>query len=225
MSHPRPGKLALLLACVPLLSGCRQDMASQPRYDTFERSPFFRDNSSARPLPEGTVARGQLRADSHLFEGRSGESGEQPRAVAVLGAFLAGSPLAAASVTFAPDQVDTFPFSVTERVLERGRQRFDIYCALCHGTTGEADGKIVERGYVRPPSYHIDRLRNAPAGYFFDVMTNGYGAMPDYASEVPVHDRWAIAAYIRVLQLSQNVPLDQLSPQERAKLPARKGAK
>src|SRR5204863_5916012 len=127
-----PGIRLLPLVFVSLLAGCRQEMANQPRYDTFERSPFFTDLSSARPLPSGTVARGQLRADPHLFEGRLGATADRPRAVAALGALLARSPLGGAALALAPDQADTFPFAVTKEVLERGRQRYGIFCAVCH---------------------------------------------------------------------------------------------
>jgi mono/diheme cytochrome c family protein len=102
-----------------------------------------------------------------------------------------------------PDDADTFPFPVTEDVVKRGQERFNIFCSMCHGPVGEGDGMIVRRGYRQPPSYHEDRLRRAPVGYFFRVMTEGFGAMPPYRSQVPVQDRWAIAAYIRALQLSQ----------------------
>jgi mono/diheme cytochrome c family protein len=115
-----------------------------------------------------------------------------------------------------------FPFPVTQQVLERGQERYQIYCALCHGATGTGDGMIVRRGFRRPPSYHTEQLRQAPVGHFFDVITNGWGAMPDYASQIPVQDRWAIIAYVRALQLSQQVNANEVDP---AKLrPAQPGA-
>ena len=183
------GAIGGLLLMTVLLAGCYQRMAENPRYDPLEPSGFFADGSSARPLPNDTVARGQLRDDAALFSGKVDGNDR-----------------------------DTFPFPVTREVLGRGRERFDIYCAPCHGEAGYGDGMVVQRGYSRPPSYHTDRLRQAPAGHFFDVVTNGFGAMPSYAAQVPVRDRWAIVAYIRALQLSQNARLDDVPPDERRQL-------
>jgi mono/diheme cytochrome c family protein len=152
-------------------------MQDQPRLKPLRRSDFYEDGRASRPLVPGTVARGQLRDDTYFYTGRAGKQ--------------AG---------------DALPFPATKDVLERGRERFNIYCSPCHGRTGEGNGMIVQRGYRRPPSYHIDRLRNAPLGHFFDVMTNGFGAMPDYAAQLPPYDRWCVAAYIRALQFSQNAP-------------------
>jgi mono/diheme cytochrome c family protein len=121
---------------------------------------------------------------------------------------------------FLPKDSEAFPFPVTQPVLERGRERFNIYCSVCHGLLGNGDGMIVRRGFRRPPSYHIDRLRQAPAGHFFDVITNGFGAMPDYAAQVSPRDRWAIIAYIRALQISQHFPAAELPPEEREQLGA-----
>jgi mono/diheme cytochrome c family protein len=115
------------------------------------------------------------------------------------------------------DAVSEFPFPVTKEVLDRGQERYQIYCAMCHGLTGYGDGMIVRRGFRRPPSYHDDRLRNEPVGHFFDVITNGWGAMPDYAAQIPPEDRWAIIAYLRALQLSQQVPASQVSPEMRSR--------
>ena len=169
---------------------CRQDMHDQPKYTPLRPSEFFGDGRSARPLIEGTVARGHL-GDDTLFETGKGPDGK-----------------------FA----DTFPFPVTKEVLERGQQRFNIYCSPCHDRLGTGNGKIVRRGYRHPPSYHIDRLRKVPNGYLFDVITNGFGAMPDYAVQVQPRDRWAIVAYIRALQLSQNAPLSAVPPERQAQL-------
>jgi hypothetical protein len=171
------------------MAGCRQVMNVEPRYNPLAASDFFPDGQGARPLVEGTVARGHLRIDRHFYGGKSGE-----------------------------ELVDTFPFPVTKEVIERGQQRFNIFCTPCHGYVGNGDGIIVERGLRAPPSYHIDRLRNAPVGHFFDVMTNGFGAMPSYASRIPPRDRWAIIAYIRALQFSQNAKLADVPPGERQKL-------
>lgn len=172
-----------------LLAACQQRMADQPRYEPLQKSDFFGDGRSARPAVEGAVARGRLQADEHLHTGRVG-----------------GNP------------AEEFPFPLTREILARGRERFDIFCSPCHDRTGYGRGMIVRRGYRAPPSYHIDRLRQAPAGHFFIVMTYGFGAMPDYARQVAPEDRWAIAAYIRALQLSQHAPIAQLPPEERRKL-------
>jgi mono/diheme cytochrome c family protein len=175
-----------LLPLLALLSGCRQDMHDGPRYRPYRASDFFADGSSARPLVEGTVARGFLRDDTHLYEGK-----------------VNGQP------------ATSFPFPITRADLDRGQERYNIYCTPCHGRTGEGNGMVVQRGYKTAASYHVDRLRNAPVGYFYDVMSNGFGAMPDYKAQIPVEDRWRIVAYIRALQLTHNasasdVPADEL---------------
>jgi mono/diheme cytochrome c family protein len=166
--------LTLLLTALLALAGCRQDMHDQPRFKPLAKSDFYSDLRSARPPVEGTVARGQLHEDTYFYSGRVGT--------------LFG---------------DYLPFPVSPEVLARGQQRFNIYCAPCHSRVGDGNGMVVQRGFRAPPSYHTDRLRKAPLGYFFDVMTRGFGAMPDYAEQVPAADRWAIVAYIRALQLSQ----------------------
>jgi len=172
-------------------TACRQDMHDAPRYEPLEASTFFANGQSARPLLAGTVARGFLREDDHLYTGK------------VEGVLA-----------------ETFPMEVTGAVMARGQERFDVFCAPCHGRTGVGDGMIVQRGFRAPPSFHDDRLRGAPAGYFFDVMTNGFGAMQDFASQVPVADRWAITAYIRALQLSQSAPATDVPADRRAELDA-----
>ncbi len=182
--------LTVALVPVALVSGCRRDMFNQPYSKPLEPSRFFRDNHMAsRPVLANTVARGQLEADRVFFTGKAGTN-----------------------------LVDSFPFPVTREVLERGRERFEIYCSPCHGFTGEGNGIVVQRGFPPPPSYHIDRLRQAPVGHFYDVITQGYGVMYSYAERVSPQDRWAIAAYIRALQLSYNVPVTQLTSAERQKL-------
>jgi cytochrome c553 len=170
-------QLVLLLAPLAGLAGCRQDMHDQPKYKPLGRSDFFADQRASRPLVEGTVARGQLRDDTYFYTGMVGNT-----------------------------PGDVMPFPVTMEVLERGQQRFNIYCAPCHSRLGNGKGMIPSRGFPagKPPSYHIERLRKAPVGYFFDVATNGFGIMQGYAAQVPPRDRWAIVAYIRALQLSQN---------------------
>jgi hypothetical protein len=192
-------------------------MANQPSYKPLDPSTFFPDERSARPLVPGTVARGHLRTDLHLFAGKKpagARAGAAPAAfigVAAGGNVPAAAALAAVRGNEYLDDVETFPFPVTRDVLKRGRDRFMIYCVVCHDPLGTGRGKIVERGYTPPPSYHIDRLRAAPVGHFFDVITNGYGSMPDYKAQVPPRDRWALVAFIRALQLSQHFPVKDLS--------------
>ena len=173
----RTSWLGLSMAALSLLaaSGCRQDMHNQPKYRGLRGTAFFADGGSARPLIEGTVARGTLQEDEAFFTGKAGTA-----------------------------LVKELPFAVDETVLTRGQERYNIYCSPCHDATGGGNGMVVQRGYKRPPSLHEDRLRNADAGYFFDVITNGFGAMPDYRVQVAARDRWAVVAYIRALQLSQN---------------------
>lgn len=183
-------KTSVAVLTVTLLStACRQDMHDQPRYKPYARSEFFNDELSARPLVRGTVAQGELREDELFYTGKIGGK-----------------------------DADVFPFPVTREVLERGRERFNIFCSPCHGRLGNGDGMIPQRGFRHPPSYHTEKLVKAPAGHFVDVMTNGFGAMVDYASRVPPRDRWAIAAYIRTLQLSQNATLADVPEQQRQSL-------
>jgi hypothetical protein len=172
-----------------VLAGCRQDMHDQPRYEPYEASSFFSDHRASREPVADTVARGQLRDDELLETGQ--ENG-----------------------TFS----EAFPFAVTNELMQRGRERYEIYCTPCHGSTGRGNGMIVQRGYRRPPSFHIDRLRSEKAGYLFDVITRGFGAMPDYAAQIPPRDRWAIVAYVRALQLSQNATLIDVPSARRGEL-------
>jgi mono/diheme cytochrome c family protein len=171
------------------LAGCRQDMHDAPRYEPLEATTFFANGQSARQPVVNTVARGQLREDRHLDEG-----------------VVDGKP------------AETFPMPITDEVMKRGQERFNVFCSPCHGRTGAGNGMIVQRGFRQPPSYHEDRLRNAPVGYFFDVMSHGFGAMQDYSSQVPIADRWAIAAYIRALQLSQRATVEDVPADRRAAL-------
>ena len=173
---------AALLLVLAVTCACRIDMHVQPRYNPLSRSDFFTDGRSARPLVEGTVARGQLHEDAYFYTGKIGDN---------------------------PGNV--MPFPVTKEVLERGQERFNIFCAPCHSRVGDGNGFVPSRGFSKkPPSFHIDRLEKAPAGYFFDVITNGFGIMPDYASQIPVRDRWNIIAYVRALQLSQNASMSDI---------------
>jgi mono/diheme cytochrome c family protein len=171
------------LLAVLALAGCRQDMQDQPYFRPLAKSDFYADLRSARPPVEGTVARGQLNLDSYFYTGKVGNN-----------------------------PGDFMPFPVTDDVLARGRQRFNIYCSPCHSRLGDGNGMIVQRGFRVPPSFHTERLRKAPLGYFFDVATNGFGAMPDYASQIPPRDRWCIVAYIRALQLSQGATAGDVPP-------------
>ena len=163
------------------LTGCQQEMADQPRYKPLAASPFFEDGRSARALVSGTVARGQLHLEEPLYTGR------------VKG-----------------EEVTDLPLPLTHELLARGRERYNIYCTPCHDHVGTGHGMIVQRGYPHPLSFHIPRLRQAPIGHIFVVMSTGYGAMPAYEQQVPPQDRWAIAAYIRALQLSQYAPMAAL---------------
>ena len=185
----RSTRWACVALCGLFLFGCRLDMHVQPKYKPLDPSNFFDDGRSARPEVPGTVAHGHLRADELLYTGK-----------------VNGEP------------ADVFPFPVTREVLERGRERYNIYCSPCHDYTGSGRGMVVQRGFPPPPSYHLERLVKAPAGHFFEVMTNGYGAMYSYASRVTPDDRWAIVAYIRALQLSQHATLEDVPPQEREHL-------
>ena len=170
--------------------GCRQDMHDQPKYKPLVASTFFRDGRSARPIIEDTVARGHLQDDAEYFTGKN-----------AAGKLIADGPV-----------------TPTREILRHGKERYEIYCSPCHDRTGGGRGMVVRRGFKEPPSYHIDRLRQAPAGHFYDVMTNGFGAMPDYRSQIDAADRWAIVAYIRALQKSQHATLADVPAEELAKL-------
>ena len=212
------GFATLIAAPFVVLFGCQQEMGDQPSYRPLQPSKFFADGRSARPLVEGTVARGQLETDIGLFTGRrerlptpDGRCGGGPgRRQAGGASWLIPTTCRAISTAF--------PVAVTANLLERGRERYTIYCAVCHGEYGYGDGIIVRRGFKAPPSYHIDRLRDAPVGYLFAVETYGYGAMADYADQVSAHDRWAIVAYIRALQLSQHARLADLAAADRERI-------
>jgi mono/diheme cytochrome c family protein len=199
-----------------LLSACQQQMASQPSYRPDDPSSFFPDGRAGRPLVQGTVARGHLRTDTHLFRGKRHRTKDAANAASVIGAGGRGALDAlATAATEESNDVDTFPFPITREVLQHGYDRYMIYCVVCHDPLGTGRGKIVERGYTPPPSYHSDRLRLVPVGHFFDVITNGYGSMPEYKQQIPPRDRWAIAAYIRALQLSQHCSAKDLTPEMR----------
>jgi mono/diheme cytochrome c family protein len=182
-------QVGLAVLSLMAIAGCRVDMHIQPRDNPDSESNFFADGRGDRPQIPDTVARGHMRTDDLLYTGK-----------------IDGK------------DADQFPFPVTAEVLARGRQRFNIYCTPCHDYTGSGKGMIVQRGFPPPTSYHTDKLRNAPAGHFFDVITNGHGAMYSYAARVAPRDRWAIVAYIRALQLSQHASLDDVPADERQQL-------
>jgi len=190
LSCGREWGIVPLLLILLVSAGCTQDMKNQAKERPLRESAFYRDGASSRPLPKGTVPRGFLRADDAYYKG-IGPDG-----------------------TF----VKEFPVTVDAKLLQRGRQRFEIFCTPCHGRLGNGRGMVVRRGFKQPPSYHIDRLRGMPPGYFFDVISNGFGQMSSYASQVPPSDRWAIVAYVKTLQLSRHVELSKLSPAERNRI-------
>jgi len=191
-------------------AGCRRDMQDQPKVKPLRGASFFSDGLGSRQPIEGTIARGQLRDNRELFTGKKSGAGtatagptQQQTANAQQPAPNTNSQQAGAKQNSFPDDVVEFPIPITKEVVLRGRERYNIFCSVCHGMTGNGDGMIVRRGFRRAASFNDDRLRQAPAGHFFDAMTNGWGAMPSYASQIPVQDRWAIVAYIRALQQSQ----------------------
>ncbi len=204
MSSTRNRRLTgtlLALAVATVFSGCRQDMHDQPKLKT------YREGADRSPV-DGSVARGALKDDALI-----------PKTVAVPG--VATVPATAAGAVPAPVRVtDDFPFAITGEALARGQSRFNVYCAPCHSVLGDGNGMIVQRGFRRPPSYSEDRLRNSPASHFYDVMTNGFGAMASYSDKLSPEDRWKVAAYIRALQLSQRATVDDVPPGDRAKLEA-----
>ena len=184
-------RTAAAIALCVALGACRQDMHDAPSYDPLQESTFFTDGRASRVLVANTVARGQLREDEHFYTGKiNGELAAE------------------------------FPMPVTAEVMARGHERFNVFCSPCHGRTGEGNGMIVQRGFRQPPSYHEDRLLNAPAGHFFDVMTNGFGAMQDYSAQVTPSDRWAIASYIRALQFSRRATMGDVPADRRAQMDA-----
>ncbi len=186
-----PAVAVALLATALVAAGCRQDMHDTPRYEAFEASTSFADGRASRTAPAGTVARGWLRDDEALYTGKVGGQ-----------------------------LVDQFPFAIAHADLQRGQQRFNIYCTPCHGRLGDGNGMVVQRGLRQAASYHQDRLREEKAGYFFDVITNGFGAMQGYAEQIPVRDRWLIVAYVRALQLSQHASVNDVPADRRADLDA-----
>ena len=188
-------RIPTLVLVVVCAAGCRQDMHNAPRYEAFEASTATGDNRASRIPPVGTVPRGWLRDDEALYTGK-----------------VAGQ------------LIDQFPFAIAHADLARGQQRFNIYCTPCHGKLGDGNGMVVQRGLRQAASFHQDRLRQEKLGYFFDVITNGFGAMPDYATQVPVRDRWLIVAYVRALQFSQHASVNELPEDQRAAIAAASAA-
>ena len=209
-------KICVICVLLLIASGCRRDMQDQPKMKAFRGTAFFGDGLSARqPIP-GTVARGFLRSNTEFFTGKKSRTTAGPGTQSIQGQGQ-NQPQppqqAGAQANAYPDDIDYFPIPVTEDVVKRGRERYNIFCSACHGFTGNGDGMIVRRGFRRAASFNDDRLRQAPVGHFFDAMTNGWGAMPSYAPQIAVQDRWAIIAYIRALQESQrNLTTPAASP-------------
>jgi len=191
--HPLGRALPILLAVLVFLVGCRPDMTNQPKATPLSESDFFSNGANARRPPAHTVARGDAREDTAFYTGQTNGR-----------------------------YVTQLPVKLTRDLMIRGRERFDAICAECHDRTGSGNGMVVQRGFPQPPSFHVDRMRNAPIGHFFDVMTNGYGVMYSYATRVEPEDRWAIAAYIRALQLSHNAALSDADSADRATLDSKK---
>jgi mono/diheme cytochrome c family protein len=181
--------IPLLLALALPFAACRPDMMNQPKAKPLSESDFFSNQAVARPIPPHTVERGGARENAAFYTGLTNGT-----------------------------YVTRLPVKLTPELLARGRERFDVMCAECHDRTGSGSGMVVQRGFPQPPSYHVPRLRNAPIGHFFDVITNGYGVMYSYATSVEPEDRWAIAAYIRALQLSHNMKASELTPAEQQKV-------
>jgi mono/diheme cytochrome c family protein len=185
----RTGLLAFVASVVLMLSACRQDMHNQPKYITYRSSEFFADGLSERQPVVGTVARGELHTDNYLYTGKVGTK-----------------------------EGDQFPFPITEAVMERGRERYDIYCSPCHSRVGDGNGMIVKRGYRQAANFHLPRYLSQPVGHYYDVISHGWGAMPDYSAQIEPADRWAIAAYIRALQYAQNGTMADVPPDQRGQL-------
>jgi mono/diheme cytochrome c family protein len=179
----------LAMGLVIGLAGCRKDMYDQPKYEAYDPSASFADGTSSRQLVSGTVARGQLRADTLYYEGKTDGK-----------------------------DADVFPFPIDAELLEMGRERYTIFCSPCHGQQGNGKGMVVRRGFSPPPDLHAEYLRKIPVGHFYNVITHGYGAMYSYEARIPVKQRWAIAAYIRALQYSQDAQRSDLTAEELKKL-------
>jgi mono/diheme cytochrome c family protein len=203
-ASPRLRVLCLLLTahCLLLTASCRRDMQDQPKMKPFRSSAFYSDGLSTRPPVDGTVARGFLKTDTEFFTGKKAGRAGAATSASPAPATTSGAPALQGAAAY-PDDIDVFPIAVTKEMVTRGKERYEIFCSACHGLTGNGDGMIVRRGFRRAASFNDDRLRQAPVGHFFDAITNGWGAMPSYAAQIPAEDRWAIVSYVRALQLSQ----------------------
>lgn len=214
-------RFGLIFLGISIASACgvRFDMQDQPRYKAYKKSDFFADGRASRDIPAGTVPRGLLKENKAFYTGKV--DNPDPNAAAQSTTDASGNTV----MTTFPNMIDEFPVPVTKELVDRGQSRYNIYCIVCHGPVGNGDGMIVRRGFVKPPTFHDDRLRNAPVGHFFDVMTNGFGRMNSYAEKLNAADRWAVVAYIRALQVSQNTTNMQTtapasSPAQQAPRPA-----
>ncbi|HEX9545268.1 MAG TPA: cytochrome c [Pyrinomonadaceae bacterium] len=218
--------MLLTAHCLLLTVGCRRDMQDQPKMKPYRATVFFKDVLSSRPLVEGTVPRGFLKTDTEFFTGkkagRASSAANNPQTPAAPQPGKAGANNATnvSGAAAYPDDVELFPLPVTKEIVERGKERYEIFCTVCHGLTGNGDGMIVRRGFRRAASFNDDRLRQAPVGHFFDAITNGWGVMPAYAPQIPAQDRWAIIAYIRALQLSQQSQQPQPAAASASAMPA-----
>ena len=212
----------LLLTVMVLSAACRQDMHDQPKYKLYRESNFAgyqKDKAASRQIPANTVARGHLNEDKVFYTGKE-DSATATATPATTPTAAQTTDGAAASSTTGEFKGFTanFPMKVTAEVLDRGQDRFNIYCTPCHGTTGVGNGMVVMRGFKTPTSYYEERLKNAPVGYFYDVITNGFGAMQDYSAQLTPEDRWAVVAYIRALQKSKGVKAEELTPEQKQRL-------
>lgn len=215
IARPPTAGLLLFACCLVMMTGCRTDMHDQPKMKPYRSSTFFSDGLSSRPRVEGTVPRGFLMTDTEYFTGKKAGRGTgsttataRPEATSTT---QTSGPMPTGAAAY-PDDVEVFPITVTKELVHRGKERYEIFCSACHGYTGNGDGMIVRRGFRRAAGFNDDRLRQAPVGHFFDAITNGWGAMPSYAAQVPVQDRWAIIAYIRALQLKHETQQLQGQP-------------
>ncbi|MDQ1729167.1 MAG: hypothetical protein QOD33_1292 [Pyrinomonadaceae bacterium] len=216
------------VCCLLFTSACRRDMQDQPKMKPYRSATFYRDGLSTRPPIEGTIARGFLRTDTEFFTGKklgkanraSAMPAQAPAGPQPSSPTTAGAPALQGAAAF-PDDLEVFPLPVTKETVARGKERYEIFCTVCHGLTGNGDGMIVRRGFRRAASFNDERMRQAPVGHYFDAITNGWGAMPSYAPQIPAPDRWAIIAYIRALQLSQQGS----APAEASHAPAASGGR
>jgi mono/diheme cytochrome c family protein len=206
--RPLPTSVVLLFAvcCLLFASACRRDMQDQPRMKPYRATTFYSDGLSSRKPVDGTVARGYLMTDTEFFTGKKAGRASAAAGSAQPAPSAGTNTSSVVGAAAYPDDVEVFPLTISKDTVVRGKERYEIFCSACHGLTGNGDGMIVRRGFRRAASFNDDRLRQAPVGHYFDAITNGWGAMPSYAKQIPAEDRWAIIAYVRALQLSQQKP-------------------